>query len=125
MQVLPSFSALGLSASRLFQTVKSHVNDVTEGPAVKFLETVVTQISDATDQVDEFLTCMALPEEGDENIPQACAQQLPVSNNVAPTLEHPSDNVASEQPASMDGWGDFGFDSIEVLSRALSGVWHI
>lgn len=89
--------------------------DVAQSPAVKFVGSVVTQITDATEQMDqrmdEFLTGMVAPSEGDENAVAASPAQLPVSHPSAPVLDNPSNNPRdAQQPQNVEEWGDFDFD---------------
>ena len=89
--------------------------DVAQNPAVKFVESVVTQISDVTEHMDQrvedFWTGMALPDEVDENAAGGSPAELPVSNPSAPVLERPSEPPRElHQPEDVEDWGDFDFD---------------
>lgn len=91
--------------------------DVAQSPAVKFVGNVMTQITDATEnmdqRMDQFLTGMVIPPEteGDENAVAGTPSQLPVSNPSAPVLERPSDPPHDvHPPQAVQDWGDFDFD---------------
>lgn len=85
-----------------------------QSPAVKFVGSVVTQISDVTENIDQrmdqFLTGI-VNAEGDENSLATSPLHLPVSNPSAPMLERPTDPPRGvQQPPIAEDWGDFDWD---------------
>lgn len=107
------FQVLPINAfSRLFQRAKTQVMDVAQSPAVKFVGNVVTQITDATEhmdqRMDEFLTGIVRPDEGEENADNN--SHLPVSNSKAPVLKQTVTSQQALEANALEGWGEFDFD---------------